>query len=510
VLFFGTSAYIDVLVRGERRLPVEVEVEVECGKLRGITDHEVRVFRGVPYASPPIGDRRFAPPSAVQPWTGVRDATEFAEPSLQSAFDIVNDNPMINDSRTVGSEDCLYLNIYAPSSHGNYPVLVWIHGGGGMMGSGNNIDGIRFALHGVVVVTIAYRLGALGLLYLPGVFDEVADANFAVLDQIEALQWVRRNIAAFGGDPDRITLGGQSHGARSVGNIIAAPGAEGLFNQAIMMSGTGVGHLISDEEEAERVTSAVLGELQLKSSDSSRLRKIPAHEIVAAQTRMATRWPTILPFQAVMGGSIIPERPIDAIKHGVAGRIRIMIGTTHDEFESFSLGNGGLGTFKSMMVDTETIRTATDHYRRLLPDDWTDSEVSRIALTSSDWWIPAIRVAEAHAAAGGSCWMYRFDWRLRPRGQGFGAPHGLDLAFITLPEPLASDFSPNSEEAPRFSLVIDIMRRSMITFISNEEPTAFNWPAYDPPIRSTFIFDNISYVDSDPDKQLRLVWQDLM
>jgi para-nitrobenzyl esterase len=496
--------------QGERYLPIETEIKVEGGRLRGVVDHGVIAFKGVPYASPPIGNRRFAPPFPVEPWTGVRDATEFAEPSLQAGFDIIDGTPAISETHVVGSEDCLYLNIYTPDTRGKHPVLVWMHGGGGMMGSGNNVDGATFAHNGIVVVTIAYRLGALGLVDLRGVFDELADSNFAILDQIAALRWVNQNIVAFGGDPEQVTLGGQSHGARSVGILLAAPHAAGLFSQAIMMSGTGVGHLVSNEEEAELVTSAVLNELHLESSSASRLRAIPANEIIAAQTRMAKSWPTILPFNALVGRSIVPERPIDAIKRGAATGIKILIGTTHDEFESFSLGNAGLGSFKSVMVDSETLTFATSAYRRILPSEWSDREVSHQVLTSSDWWIPAIRVAEAHASLQGVGWMYRFDWRLSPPGHGLGAPHGVDLAVITQPDPLASRQWPSKDDAPRFFSVIDTMRRAIVRFTSNQNPSSESWLPYEPSTRSTFLFDNGSHAERDPDAQLRLVWQDLL
>src|SRR5262249_34733182 len=145
-------------------------------------------------------------------------------------------------------------------------------------------------------------------------------------------------------------------------------------------------------------------------------------------------WPTMLAFQAVIDGVIIPERPIDAIKRGVASGLKLLIGTTHDEYDSFAPDNGGPGGYRSIVAEPQALKTATDAYRRLLPAHWTDAEVKRHAMTSADWWIPTIRVAEAHASTGGIGWMYRLDWRLAPRGQGLGAPHGLDHAVIAPPD----------------------------------------------------------------------------
>jgi para-nitrobenzyl esterase len=489
---------------------LNVDIEVESGTLRGSVEGDVQVFRGVPFAAPPIGLRRFAPPGAVEQWSGVKEAKSFSEPSLQSFLEMVDGRAVVSETRVAGSEDCLYLNIYAPLAPGKYPVLVWIHGGGGVMGSPNDVDGTSYALDGVVFVSIAYRLGALGLLHLPGVFDESIGGNFAVLDQIAALKWVNHNIGAFGGDASRITIGGQSNGARCVGNLISAPTSNGLFSQAIMMSATGAGFLMSTEDEAKLVTEAVLRELNLESTDARRLRDIPGNDFVIAQSRMLRSWPTILPFQAVIDGLVITERPIETIRRGAAKGIKMLIGTTHDEFESFSLDNGGLGTFKSMMIDLETLETALAAYRADLAPDFSEVEIYNQTLTSSDWWIPAIRVAEAHQSSGGKSWMYRLDWRLSPRGQGLGAPHGLDIAIMANPDAPPNVLTPSEDDAPRFASVVEKLRGALIEFVIEGNLSSWNWPEYDDSVRSTFLFDDVSGVTADPDGQLRVIWQNLL
>lgn len=486
------------------------EVEVTAGRLRGVVSRGVKNFKGIPYASPPTGPHRFAAPRPAEPWHDVRDATEFAAPSVQAALESIDGKLVVSESRVIGSEDCLYLNVYAPAAEGRYPVLVWIHGGGGLMGTTNDYDGTGLASAGVVLVTIAYRLGALGLLYLPGVFGETAEGNFAILDQIAALQWVSQNIAAFGGNPDRVTVAGQSNGARTIGTLLSVPSASGLFSQAVMMSGTGLGHLISDEAEAELVTTSMLSELSLEPSDVRRLRDLPAQQIVAAQTQLVRTWPTLLPFQAVIDGAIIPERPIDAIRHGAAKDVALLIGTTHDEYESFALGSGGLGTYRSMVVDADALNTATNAYRHLLPPDWTDAEVAAHTLTSADWWIPAIRVAEEHAATGGTVWMYRLDWRLAPRGHGLGAPHGLDVPVMARPDAPSNAFTPSDDDAPRFRSVIGAMRRALAAFVTGGNLSSWRWLPYEQSRRSTYLFDDLSHAEFDPDRDLRLVWQDLL
>lgn len=277
------------------------------------------------------------------------------------------------------------------------------------------------------------------------------------------------------------------------------------------MSGTGIGHLVSDEEQAQLVTSVILNQLELESSNACRLRELPANQIIAAQTRLARSWPTILPFNAVVGsGSIVPERPVDAIKHGAATGVRILIGSTHDEIESFAFDDADLKSFRSVMVDSDTLATATNAYTRLLSSTWSDGEASRQVLTSSDWWIPAIRVAEAHSSVGGVSWMYRFDWRLTPRGQGFGAPHGLDLAALTVPDSVPNAFTPSAEAAPRFSSVIENVRQTIIDFVTNQSRASKDWIPYDATLRSTFLFDDLCQPMSDPDRGLREVWRELL
>jgi para-nitrobenzyl esterase len=497
-----------VITEAERGQPIEATVDQ--GTLRGFVSRDVQIFRAVPYAAPPTGVRRFAPPQAAEAWPGVRDAMDFAAPSAQASFEVVDGKPTMSAGKAIGSEDCLYLNIYAPATDGCHPVLVWIHGGGAIMGSPKDIDGTSLARAGIVVVTVAYRLGALGLLQLRGVFDETAEANFATLDQIAALGWVKKNIAAFGGDPTRVTVGGQSNGARCISTLLCADSASGLFEQALMMSGTGGGHLIYDESEAQLVTESLLRELNVPARDAGRLRELPAGEIVAAQTRLVKRWPTLLPFQAVVDRVVVPERPIDAIRRGAAKDVKLLIGTTHDEFDLFAPDSGGGGSYRSMVVTPETLATATDAYRHRVPAAWTDADVARHALTSSDWWIPAIRLAEAHSSAGGTAWMYRLDWRLSPRGQGLGAAHGLDTAVMGRPDAPPTNYTPSAEDAPRFASVVSAMRRAFTGFVSDADLSSWLWFPYEQSRRSTYLFDDLSHTELDPDRDLRLVWQDLL
>ncbi|MEQ0565116.1 carboxylesterase family protein [Amycolatopsis sp. NEAU-NG30] len=460
-------------------------VEITTGALRGAGRDGVRTFLGVPYAEPPVGELRFRAPRPVRPWTGVRDATRWAPRAPQ---------PELTGRGFTGDEDCLYLNVYAPEGPGSYPVLVWIHGGGGVIGAPHQFDASAYARHGVVVVTVAYRLGVLGMLHLPG----VADSNLSLRDQVAALAWVRDNIAAFGGDPGRVTLAGQSNGGRTVGTLLAVPATRGLVHQAIVQSGTGVGAVVHTPAEAASVAARVLAELDAEPED---LATLPVTRILEAQQRVATVSGTKVTYRVVVGDEVLPERPRDAVRD-----IPLLIGTTADEEDLFAwLQSGGaklLGA-GSTMLDADQVEKAVAAYTGLL--GWPEDQVRNRALTAGDWWIPAIRFAEAQPDA----WMYRLDWRIAPRGRGLGAAHGLDL-------PLMFDdirnrnwrflFAGRPFPAERLQAVADEMFGAWVRFVTTGDP---GWPRYTPADRVTRLFDDVSTTVSDPDREQRLLWESL-
>ncbi|MFJ7215712.1 carboxylesterase/lipase family protein [Amycolatopsis sp. NPDC098790] len=458
-------------------------VETAAGALRGVERDGVRAFLGVPYAEPPVGELRFRAPRPVRPWSGVREATDWAPRAPQ---------PALTGRGFTGDEDCLYLNVYAPAAPGSYPVLVWIHGGGGVMGAPHQFDASAYARAGVVVVTVAYRLGVLGMLHLPG----VADSNPSLRDQVAALEWVRDNAGAFGGDPGRVTLAGQSNGGRTVGTLLAVPATRGLVHQAIVQSGTGVGSVVHTPAEGAAVADAVLSELDASPRD---LADLPVTRILEAQQRVSAVSGTKVTYRVVVGDELLPRRPLDGVRE-----IPLLIGTTADEEDLFSwLQSGGaklLGV-GSTMLTAEEIEKAVAAYASVLPG-WPDDQVRNRALTAGDWWIPAIRFAERQPDA----WMYRLDWRIAPRGRGLGAAHGLDL-------PLVFDdirnknwrflFAGRTFPAERMQAVATEVFGAWVRFIATGDP---GWPRYRPQDRVTRIFDDVSTTVADPDRAQRLLW----
>ncbi|MGW3961660.1 carboxylesterase/lipase family protein [Amycolatopsis sp. NPDC005003] len=457
-------------------------VEITAGALRGSERDGVRTFLGVPYAEPPVGELRFRAPRPASPWAGERDATKWAPRAPQ---------PELTGRGFTGDEDCLYLNVYAPAAPGSYPVLVWIHGGGGVMGAPHQFDASAYARRGVVVVTIAYRLGVLGMLHLPG----VADSNLSLRDQVAALEWVRDDIGAFGGDPGRVTLAGQSNGGRTVGTLLAVPATRGLVHQAIVQSGTGVGSVVHTPAEGAAVAEAVLAELDASPDDLARL---PVTRILEAQQRVSAGSGTKVTYRVVVGDELLPRRPLDGVRE-----VPLLIGTTADEEDLFSwLQSGGaklLGV-GSTMLTPEKVEKAVAAYDDLFgrPEDQLRNRV----LTAGDWWIPAIRFAERQPDA----WMYRLDWRIAPRGRGLGAVHGLDL-------PLMFDdirnknwrflFAGRTFPAERMQAVATEMFDAWVRFVATGDP---GWPRYTTADRVTRLFDDVSTTVSDPDREQRLLW----
>ena len=243
-------------------------VRTTAGEIKGFEKDGIHYFKGVPFAAPPIGDLRFAPPQPPVPWQGTRDCTVDGPICPQAAIPLEGPLADVISATQPMDEDCLTLTVTTPSPDGSLPVMVWIHGGAFTGGSGSTpiYDGTSFARDGIVYVSINYRLHALGFLYLDELFEEAkGTGNLGILDQVRALEWVRDNISAFGGDPDNVTIFGESAGGMSVGTLMGTPSANGLFQHAIPQSGAG-SHNIKPET-ATRVTKRILELLEVEPGD---------------------------------------------------------------------------------------------------------------------------------------------------------------------------------------------------------------------------------------------------
>ncbi|MGY2067464.1 carboxylesterase/lipase family protein [Blastococcus sp. SYSU DS0619] len=309
------------------RDPAPLVVPTTEGAVEGTAPGDYRLFQGIPFAAPPVGDLRFRPPAPAQPWEGVRDATTPASPCPQA--------PSATNPSSSVDEDCLYLNVTTPAgldtSRKNLPVMVWIHGGSWQTGSGDRYDASKLALEGdVVVVTINYRLGALGFMAQEDLSREngdVASGSAGLLDQQAALRWVQRNIRAFGGNPGRVTIFGESAGGSAVCAQLTSPSARGLFDRAIAQSYSCTAPY-DDLETAEAKGAAVAGTVgcDTASDVAACLRAAPVEELLAA-------WPG---GAFVVGGSALPVQPAEAIAAGDHARVPIMHGNLSDENTLFT------------------------------------------------------------------------------------------------------------------------------------------------------------------------------
>ncbi|MDQ6872416.1 MAG: carboxylesterase family protein [Gemmatimonadota bacterium] len=330
-LTLAAGAVFSGLIGAHRAAPPRVTIDT--GTLEGLDTAKVKVFRGIPYAAPPVGTLRWRPPQPPKRWAGVRSASKLGHNCVQHQpySDI--------DPFAVGvSEDCLYLNVWTRSIDPHAtprPVMVWIHGGGFFAGFGGEErhNGARLAQKGAVVITLNYRLGAFGFLAHPALAAESphhAAGNYGLLDQIAALRWVQHNIARFGGDPSRVTIFGESAGGMSVGALIASPLAKGLFQQAILESGTGVGTGRSDT--AQKLGMQLAESLHVRGSGADaarRLRALSADTVLAASLRVGPKdqpafWP-------VIDGWVLPHSIDSTLHHGDANLVPVIAGSNRDE-----------------------------------------------------------------------------------------------------------------------------------------------------------------------------------
>jgi para-nitrobenzyl esterase len=492
-----------------------VVIKIRQGEVRGSAIDGVKSFKGIPYAAPPFGANRLRPPQPVEAWIGVRDALNFGptvpQPKAPSSLDDLLPNP------NIPGEDCLNLNIWSPDLGSiGHPVLVWIHGGLFEFGTGAAYDGSHFARDGIVCVTINYRVGAEGFLYLGE-----GNANLGLLDRIAALKWVQANIVSFGGDPDNVTICGESAGAMSVATLMAMPRAEGLFRRAIAQSGA-AHHTIS-AATARRVGRHLAAKLGVVATREA-IAAIPVDRLVQAQAELDADlvahpdpdyWgrevvSAMLLWQPVVHGDVIPSPPLDRIAAGAGAGIEVLVGTNTDEHRAMLVPGGAIDrvtpdALASAIADYGLpVEETLFAYRALHPGA---SSGDLLAAIQTDWYwrIPAIRLADAHAQGGSATYMYEFAWQSPEFDGRFGACHGLEIAFVF--DTLDKRFKPFmglllGTEPPQ--QLADKMHAAWVAFATNGD---CGWPQYDLSRRATMRFDLTSAVVDDPRSAERMLWE---
>jgi para-nitrobenzyl esterase len=473
--------------------------ECEYGKISGEQDGAVVIWRGIPYAKAPVGDLRYAPPQKPISWQGVLNAVQFGPAALQPIQGLTMD------------EDCLYLNIWSPGADDHRrPVLVWIHGGGFMVGAGSDpaFDGKSFAEKGdLVVVTINYRLGAMGFLY----FDErnssdfQGSGNLGIQDQIAALEWVQQNIEAFGGDPNQVTIFGESAGGRSVGIHLSLPQSKGLFHRAIIQSG-----MISNYRsisDAARITNEIIQKLQISADDLQKLMMIPAEQIMKAS-------PLLKPavgLEPTFEGSFFATMPLAAAAEGFNRDIPVIIGTTQHEVtpnmdpEWAGNSDAALLVLFEKRVGTALKQAVPFYSEKYRQDPSLLHQLARL-LTFHDFNVPAIKLAENRNLHQAPTWVYRFDWTSEATG-GF-AFHGIEVPFVfnNLDTPRAKQYTGASPDA---QVVANQIHAGWIAFARTGNPNTLGLPAWSPYSstgRETMLFNVESKLEFDPNQDERELW----
>lgn len=505
-------------------------VETHTGPVTGFEKNGLSIFRGIPFAASAGGANRFKAPQPIEPWQGVRSCRQFSPAAMQNDNAFFGVGPM--------DEDCLSLNVFSPDLKGKRPVMVWIHGGAFVAGASSQViyKGDKFCRNGdVVLVTINYRLGVLGLGYFAELLKEKdTSANNTIRDQIVALQWVQQNIAQFGGDADNVTIFGESAGAMSVGTLLASPMAKGLFHKAILQSGA-CDHAIS-KEEATKVARDFCHNANINpDTEADKLWQLSPKEIIKIQmktldTEVVRGKHTIaipqraMPFMPVVDGEVLPDYPLELIKQGAAKEIPLMIGSTREEWNFFMKTPlpGGLSAEQKLRDKMDKAKL-TELIERNLPgfgesaahcylqsperqhrsdlyDVFIDFESDRM------FRIPAIQLATQQASFNTPVFCFLFTW---DKGL-MGAAHAVDVPFLfgEVEKGFGQFLTGGAPEAVALS---DRVQKAWAAFAYHGNPSTpegcGHWPTYNKDQYPTMEIGEQVEVLLDPMKEERMFWE---
>lgn len=484
-------------------MDIPPEVRTTAGAVRGRWRDGVANFRGIPYAQPPVGPRRFRAPVPVQQWAGVLDALDFGPRAPQTA------RRAAAAADDTDSTDWLTLNVWSPDlGAARLPVMVWIHGGAYLRDASSNphYDGATLARAGAVVVSMNYRTGFEGFAHIAG-----APENRGLLDQIAALRWVQDNIAAFGGDPDNVTVFGESAGGGSVAALLAMPSTNGLFHRAIAQSVPGT---FFSTRLAAAISTTIAAELGAPATVDE-LAGVPPYRLINATRAVMEKMPTMLdswgpmaltvtPFSPVVDGDLLPQAPWRALASGTARDIDLLVGHTRDEF-SLLANELGEVTDQQLAVALEWLTPSPDGSRACRDAFPTAAATELHELVNADWLMrmSSLHLAEAQHAGGGNAWTFELCWGFNTEDR---ASHALDALLVlgTLGDDMVSSHPsavPNAAaEAVRVS---EQMRTDWLNFATGDP----GWPPYDPDARITRVYNAEPSTVPYPEETSRQIWR---
>jgi para-nitrobenzyl esterase len=498
-----------------------VIAETSAGRVRGIVAQDINIFKGIPYGGTTAGKNRFMPPTKPAAWAGTRDALAYGPTAPQTTGAVAARTGYPEES-----EDCLMLNVFTPALGGGRkrPVMVWLHGGGFSSGSGSGpiLDGTNLAhTSDVVVVSINHRLNVFGFTYL----GEAAGSDFALsggvgmLDIVAALQWVRDNIDRFGGDPNLVTIFGQSGGGRKVATLMSMPGAKGLFHRAIIESGAVL--RLTAREDAIRTTELLLAELGLARDQTRELQNVPMARLLAANAavggKLTLREPGMTANSPTVDGRALPDHPWDPAAPELSAGIPLLIGYARTEEtlydrptpETLALDEAGLKVRAARRVGGDPDRVI-DAFRKAHPEA-TPWDLWILIATEHPRGTYSRELAKRKAVqAGAPAFAYRFDWETPEGGGHMRSPHTVEIPFVFNNIKIAG---PLISKMPKAYALADKVSAAWVSFARTGNPNMSRlpkWPAYSAGSRDTMLFNNESRVEQDPDRGPRLVMEQVL
>jgi len=502
------------LLRGEA-------ITTTSGPVRGYRDGGLHIFKGLRYGAAPVGPLRFKPPVKPRSWTEPADAVALGTPALQAGLKpgektggrSAGDPPAPGEPGT--GEDCLFLNVWTPGlAAGARPVMVWLHGGGFANGSGGAAmyDGAALARRGdVITVTVNHRLNLFGYLHLGELGGHPSSGVAGMLDIILALEWVRDNIAAFGGDPTNVTIFGESGGGWKVCLLQAMPAAAGLFHKTIVQSGPGLRAIT--REAATKTAAALLQALGIAAGDLGRLETLPAEEIQAAAASAASDR-LMDAFVPCLDGAALPRDPFHPDAAPLSGGIPVMVGTNKDEATLFNLGAPGFGQWteddlmkraKAAVGDKADALVAA--LRAAYPD-YSPTHLICAVQTVASMWANSVTLAERKAAQGRApAFMYQMTWETPVARGSLRSPHALEIPLVFDNVEAARSFVGRGDAPQRMA---EQMAPAWLAFARTGDPNTAalpHWPPYEAGARATMIFDLESRVENDPLADVRRIMQ---
>lgn len=513
LLFLNASCAFVLAAKDDKSAAVAnntmVIAETRYGKVMGSWERGVSVWKGIPYAKAPVGELRFSSPQLLEPWTGIKQATAYGASSPQP------DNSFVGDGAR--NEDCLFANVWSPAADDKKrPVMVWIHGGGFVVGSGSSelYDGANLARNGdVVVVTFNYRLGVLGFLYFenkPG-FEN----NLGIRDQIAALKWVKENISSFGGDPDQVTIFGESAGGTSVETLLACKEADGLFKGAIAQSGPAA--IIWQPSTALNLTQKYFSFLGISPDSLQLLKTLSVDTLKNAEEKLMKYMIAETPnkvFSPTIDGHLLKADIFTCLNPLQSPDVALMIGTNKDESTMFASKRLKMAPSTAAGLDKELFPVFRPEDKNKVIAAYPDYPKKRAVLnllTDAVFRIPAIRLAE-NQSQHADVYMYRFEWSsFLLNVAGLRSFHGLEIPFVF-----------GNKEGRSGRLLKLLATNRMIKSLSGQMQTAWinfarygnpngkdaeNWKRFDTNERATMIFDRKCTLIADPDQVQRKAWE---